>query len=95
MVRGQTLDNCSVNASDVTNIRSIFGPNRSGLRGEIDRQRPERIIPEYLGILRDFYRLHHFVKLTADVIFVNGLAFFITLGGYSIWDYGACSISDG
>ena len=41
---------------------------------------PERVVPEYLGIPRDFYRLCHFVTLTADVMFVNGLAFFTTLG---------------
>ena len=79
MVSGKTLDNCSIVASDVTNTRSIFGPNRPGLRGKTVRQRPERVEPEYLGIPRDFYRLHHFVTLTADVMFVNGLAFFTTL----------------
>ena len=80
MVSSKTLDNCSVNASDVTNARSIFGPNRPGLKGKTIRQRPERIEPEYVGIPRDFYKLHHFVTLTADVMFVNGLAFFTTLG---------------
>ena len=56
-----------------------FDPNCPGLRGEIVRHRPERAIPEYLGIPRDFYRLHHFFTLTADVMFVNGLPFFTTL----------------
>ena len=50
------------------------------MRGKTVRQRPERVVPKYLGIRRDFYRLHHFVTLTADVMFVNGLAFFTTLG---------------
>ena len=72
MVSEKTLDNCSIVASDVTNARSIFGPNRPGLRGKTVRQRPDRVEPEYLGIPRDFYWLHHFVTLTADVMFVNG-----------------------
>ena len=80
MVSGKTLDNCSIVVSDITNARTIFGPNRPALKGKTVRQRPERIEPEYLGIPRDFYRLHHFVTLTADVMFVNGLAFFTTLG---------------
>ena len=63
-----------------TNAHTIFGPNCPGLKGKTVRQRPERIESEYLGIPRDFYRLHHFVTLTADVMFVNGLAFFTTLG---------------
>ena len=54
--------------------------NRPGLRGKTVRQRPERVVPEYLGIPRDFYRLHSFVTLTADVMFVHGLEFFTTLG---------------
>ena len=38
------------------------------------------MIPEYLGIPRDFYRLNHFVTLPADVMFVNRIVFFTTLG---------------
>ena len=80
MVSSESFDHCPVVASDVTNARTIFCPNRAGLRGKTVRQRPERVIPEYLGIPKDFYRLHHFVTLTADVMFVNGIAFFTTLG---------------
>ena len=48
MVSRKSLDNCSIVANDVTNARAIFGPNRPGLRGETVRQRPERVVPEYL-----------------------------------------------
>jgi len=80
IISGRTLDNCSIGASDVTNAQTIFGPNHPGLKGKTVRQRPEKNGPEYLGIPRDFHRVHHFVTLTADVMFVNGLAFFTTLG---------------
>ena len=33
---------------------------------------------EYRNILRDFYWLHKFVTLTADVMFVNGIPFLVT-----------------
>eukprot|EP00957_Ditylum_brightwellii_P085801 6526689-Ditylum_brightwellii.AAC.1 len=62
------------------NTRAIFAPNHPGLQGKTVRHRPEQIEPEYLGIPRNFYHLHHFVVPTADVMFVNGLAFFTTLG---------------
>ena len=52
------------------------------MRGETVRQRPERVVPEYLEIPKDFYRLHHFVTLTADFMFVNGIPFFTTLSRY-------------
>ena len=32
-----------------------------------------------MEIPKVFYRLHHFVTLTADVMFVNGILFFTTL----------------
>ena len=76
MVSGKSLDNFSIVANDVNNA---FGPNRPGLRGKTVRQRTERVVPEYLEIPKDFYRLHHFVTLTADVMFVNGILFFTTL----------------
>ena len=75
MVSSKIIDNCYVVASDVTNSRTLFGPNRPGLRGETVQQRPERVILEYLDIPRDFYQLHHFVTLTVDMMFVNSLPF--------------------
>ena len=79
MVSSKILKNCSVVANDITNARSIFGPNLPGLRGKTGRQRPERVVLEYLDIPRDFYRLHHFVTLTADIVFVNSLPFLTTM----------------
>ena len=79
MVSVKSLDNCSIVASDVTNTCAIFGPNRPGLRGETVRQRPKRVVTEYLEIPKDFYWLHHFVTLTADVVFVNEIPFFTNL----------------
>ena len=79
MVSGKSLDNCFIVANDITNAHAIFGPNRPGLRGKTIRQRPEHVVTEYLEIPKDFYRLHHFFTLTADVMFVNGIPFFTTL----------------
>ena len=45
MVSSEIIDNCSVVAIDVTNARTLFGPNRPGLRGGAVRKRPERVIP--------------------------------------------------
>ena len=43
------------------------------------RRKPERVDTEIIKIPRDFYALHHFVTLTADVMFVNGIPFLTTL----------------
>ena len=79
MVSGKIIENCSNVAKDVKHSSAIFGPNLPGLRVKPVRQRPERVVPEYLGIPNDFYRLHHFFILTADVMFVNGIPLFTTL----------------
>ena len=34
MVSSKFLDNCSVVSSDITNARTLFGPNRPGLRAK-------------------------------------------------------------
>ena len=80
LVNSKRLDNCYVVASDATNTRTLFGSNPPGLREKTVRQRPERVIPEYLNVPREFYHLHHFFTLTADIMFVNGLPF---LGTFS------------
>eukprot|EP00957_Ditylum_brightwellii_P103362 7877034-Ditylum_brightwellii.AAC.1 len=71
MINRKTIDNSPIVASEIVNARAIFGPDCPDLQGKNVRQRPERIESEYLGIPRNFYHLHHFVTLTADVMFVN------------------------
>ena len=79
MVSHENLRNCSVKVKDITNARALFGLNRSRLKGGTVRQNPERVDPVYTAIPRDFYELHRFVTLTADVMFVNGIPFLVTL----------------
>jgi hypothetical protein len=43
------------------------------------RKKPERVQGDKLMIPKDFYKLHHFVTLTADIMYVNGVAFLTTL----------------
>ena len=49
------------------------------MRGKTVRQTPKRVNPEYVTIPRDFYELHKFVTLTADVMFINGFSMLVTL----------------
>ena len=41
--------NCPVTVSDITNARTIFGPDRAGVRGKTVRQRPLVVRPEYVS----------------------------------------------
>ena len=42
------------------------------------RRRPKRVATEIVVIPRDFVRLHKFVMLTADIMFVNGIPYLLT-----------------
>ena len=58
----------------------MFGPNLAYVRRNIVRNKPSRVdTEEYVRITEYFYKLHKFVMLTYDVMFVNGNEFMITL----------------
>ena len=78
MVSQGTLRNCDVTPVDISNANAIFGPYLPGLRGRTVREKPKRVDPQYTQIPRDFYRLHKFVTLVADVMFVNSVPFMVT-----------------
>ena len=79
MVSSPSFKNCPVTVNDVTNARAIFGPDLAGLAGRSTRRKPKRVVPEYMGIPRELYERHKYVTLTADVMFVNGIAFLVSL----------------
>jgi hypothetical protein len=72
------VPNCTFNSTDLTNARAIYGPDRGGLRGKTVRKKPDKVRPEFITIPRELYEKVVDVTLTADVMFVNGLPFFIT-----------------
>ena len=43
------------------------------------RKKPECVHGETRSVPMDFYKLHHFVTLTADIMIVNGVPFLTTL----------------
>ena len=79
MVSSKTVKELPVQPNDVSNAVHVFGRSRSGIRGKTTMKKPERVEPEYLVTPRDFYELHYFVTLTADVMFVSGTGFLTTL----------------
>ena len=50
-----------------------------GVRGKSVRRRPAAVRPEYVNIPRSLFERIRNVTLAADVMFVNGLPFFVTL----------------
>jgi hypothetical protein len=58
---------------------TIFGPSIAGVRGKSACCKPEQVEAELGRIPYDFNCLHRFVVMTADVMFVNCIAFLTTL----------------
>jgi hypothetical protein len=73
------ITNCPINPIDISNAAAIYGHDLGGIRGKTVRKKPERVHGETLKIPKDFYKLHHFVTLTADIMYVNGVPFLTTL----------------
>jgi hypothetical protein len=78
MVCERLITNCPVTVQDVENANPIFGLDLTNLRGKAIRTKPEHVRIEYVQISWDFVELHKYVMLVADIMFVNGLPFFVT-----------------
>ena len=80
LVSSKELDDCLVTPHDLRNANAIFGgPDIAGVRGKLVRRDPQRVITDYVGIPRDFLKLHTHVTLIANVMFVNNIPFLVTL----------------
>ena len=81
MVKNKYIENVPVKPAhiNITNAHIIFGPSIAGVRGRTICCKPERVEAEPGRIPDDFHRLQKFVVLTADMMFVNRIAFLATL----------------
>ena len=77
-MNAESLRSCHIEVNDVTNSSTIFVPNRNRSRGASTKHKPKRVRYEYMKITRDFYHLHKFVTLSADVMFVKSIPFLVT-----------------
>ncbi len=75
MVRNKTIKNCLIKPEHIANVHAIFGSSIAGVHRKTIRHKPEQVEAEPGCIADNFHQLHPFVVLTADVIFVNGIAF--------------------
>ena len=73
------IQNFHINASDITNAHTMFVPNLAGTSVKTAQQNPDRVVMYYVDVTKYFLKSHKFVTLVADVIFVNGAPFLITM----------------
>jgi hypothetical protein len=79
MVKSKTIKNRPIKPKHIANAHAIFGSSITEVHGKTIHCKPERVEAEPWRIPDDLHQLHQFVVLTADVMFVNGIAFLTTL----------------
>ncbi len=79
MVRSGMILNCPVTPTAMQNAKRIFGPNLAGVRGRTVRRPPESVTTNHIKIPRAILVQHEWVTLAADVMFVNGVPFLVSI----------------
>ncbi len=83
MVRGNLINDCPVTSDDITNARTIFGPDLVNLRGKTVWQTPVPVVGDYMWVPREVVERNKIVRLAANVFFVDGIAFLLTVSRQS------------
>jgi hypothetical protein len=73
------LKNSNLTIDDLDNSRVIYGPSVPRLKGTSVRHKSIRAEPNFVRIPREIIDMNRYVTLVADVMFVCGLPFLISL----------------
>ncbi len=71
---------------DLANSNHIYSSDLGRLRWKSDRTNPEHKYEQIVNVPNNFYHLHSFVMLDADVMFVNSAPLLVTM--YQRIDFG-------
>jgi hypothetical protein len=79
MVSNNSIKNCPIRPTHISNAHSIFGLSITGVQAKTVCCPPGQVEAAPSRIPDDYHRLNKFVVLTANVMFVNSIAFLATL----------------
>ena len=71
--------NCTTTTQDIDNAQIIFGRDVHTLKGKTVRKQPGPVVSDYVEIPEEMKQMNWDVELSADIMFVNGLPFLITI----------------
>jgi hypothetical protein len=63
----------------MTNARAIFGPDLVSIRGKTVQHTPAPVVADYVVVPCLLVEINKVVMLVADVFFVDGMAFLLTV----------------
>ena len=79
IVEGGMLQNCPVSRQDIATAEDIFGPNLGSLKGKTVRHRSKRADSLVADVPYDIIKAHKDVTVCFDIMFVNKIAFLVTV----------------
>ena len=78
MVRCNMLKNCPVSAPNITVAKRVYGPNIAGVQGKGVRRSLRPTVGDYIDFSPQIRDLNNVLDISAIIVLINGLAFFIT-----------------
>jgi hypothetical protein len=79
LVSRNLIKNCPVTTTDITNARRIFGPDLASIQGKTVQWTPAPVVADYVAVPHLLVKQNGIVTMAADVFFVDGTAFLVTL----------------
>ncbi len=79
MVTSNMIKNCQISVSNVTNAQNIFEPDLASVRGKTVGRTPAPVVADYVAAPRMLVEANLVVTLVADVFFMGGTAFLLTV----------------
>jgi hypothetical protein len=79
MVSSSQIKNLPFKPDSIPDACCIYGPAVAGVQGKTVRQKPTRVDTAVMDIPRELRWKHRHITMTADIMFVNGWAFFTSL----------------
>jgi hypothetical protein len=79
IVEGGMLRNCPVSRNDIMTAEDIFGPNLGSLKGKTVRSKNAHVPSLVADVPYHIIKLHKDVTVCFDIMFVNKIAFLITV----------------
>ncbi len=79
IVQANMIKNCPVTVADINIAEKIYGPAINVLKGKTTRKKPPPVVVDYLEVPKSLRMKHQGVELCADLMFVQGVAFLITI----------------
>ncbi len=79
MVIRNLIKNCPNTTADIANAHKNFSPDLASIRGKTVQRTPVPVVADYVAVPHLLVEQNRIVTMAADVFFVDGTAFLVTL----------------